>query len=73
MFLFRILLVLVLIGTGATIGGCAWMPSAGPAGYDVDAAAAQPNPGSVRYALVKVTPQVERVSGAQCAAPWQDV
>jgi polysaccharide export outer membrane protein len=61
MLLFRILLVLVLIGTGATIGGCAWMPSAGPAGYDVDAAAAQPNPESVRYALVKVTPQVERV------------
>jgi polysaccharide export outer membrane protein len=61
MLLFRILLVLVLVGTGATIGGCAWMPTAGPAGYDVDAAAAQPNPESVRYALVKVTPQVERV------------
>jgi polysaccharide export outer membrane protein len=61
MRLFRILPFLVFIGAGATIGGCAWMPSAGPAGYDVQADAGQNNPESLRYALVKVTPQVERV------------
>ena len=61
MRLFRILPFLVLIGTGATIGGCAWMPSFGPAGYNVEGRAGQPNPESLPYALVKVTPQVERV------------
>ena len=56
---FRILIFLVLIGTGATVGGCAWMPSSGPAGDDVRAG--QQDPESLPYALVKVTPQVERV------------
>jgi len=53
------LLPLLLIGTGATVGGCAIMPSSGPAGDDV--VAGQQNPTSLPYALVKVTPQVERV------------
>jgi polysaccharide biosynthesis/export protein len=56
---FRIFIFLVLIGTGAAMGGCAWMPSSGPAGDDVRAG--QQDPESLPYALVKVTPQVERV------------
>lgn len=59
MFFSRILFFLVLVGTGATISGCAWMPSSGPAGYDV--AAGQTNPESVRYAVEPITPRVERV------------
>jgi polysaccharide biosynthesis/export protein len=55
----RIWLFLVLFGTGATIGGCAWMPSSGPAGYDV--VAGQRDPGGLPYALVTVTPRVERI------------
>jgi polysaccharide biosynthesis/export protein len=59
---FRILIFLVLIGTGATVGGCAWMPSSGPAGDDVHAG--QQYPESIPYAVVKVTPEVERVLAA---------
>ena len=59
MILFRILILLVLIGTAATVGGCAWMPSSGPSGDEVHAA--QQYPGSIPFELVKVTPQVERV------------
>jgi polysaccharide export outer membrane protein len=59
MRLFRILPFLVLIGAGATTGGCAWMPNSGPAGYDV--VAGQRDPGGLPYALVSVTPRVERI------------
>ena len=56
---FRIFIFLVLIGTGAAMGGCAWMPSSGPSGDEVHAG--QQYPESIPYAVVKVTPQVERV------------
>src|ERR1035437_2552787 len=56
---FRILIFLVLIVTGATVGGCAWMPSSGPSGDEVHAG--QQYPESIPFELVKVTPQVERV------------
>ena len=59
MILFRILILLVLIGTAATVGGCAWMPASGPSGDEVHAA--QQYPESIPFELVKVTPQVERV------------
>jgi polysaccharide export outer membrane protein len=56
---FRIFIFLVLIGTGAAMGGCAWMPSSGPSGDEVHAG--QQYPESIPYAVVKVTRQVERV------------
>src|ERR1019366_7949910 len=59
---FRILIFLVLIVTGATVGGCAWMPSSGPSGDEVHAG--QQYPESIPYAVVKVTPEVERVLAA---------
>jgi polysaccharide biosynthesis/export protein len=59
---FRIFIFLVLIGTGAAMGGCAWMPSSGPSGDEVHAG--QQYPESIPYAVVKVTPEVERVLAA---------
>ena len=59
MILVRFLILLVLIGAGATLGGCGWMPANGPAGDDVRWGGHDNE--SLPYELVKVTPQVERV------------
>src|SRR6516225_4814529 len=59
MILVRILILLLLIGTGASLGGCGWMPANGPAGDDVRWGGHDNE--SLPYELVKVTPQVERV------------
>ena len=58
---FRVIAFLALLGAGAALGGCAWMPTTGPAGEDV--LAGQQNP-ELPYALVPVTPQVEGVLAA---------
>jgi len=59
---FRVLALLALMATGAIVAGCAWMPANGPAGEDVRAG--QRDPEGLPYALVKVTPEVERVLAA---------
>src|SRR3974377_1449117 len=59
MILVRFLFLLVLIGAGATLGGCGWMPANGPAGDDVRWGGHDNE--NLPYELVKVTPQVERV------------
>ena len=43
-------------------GGCGIMPAAGPESWDVRAG--QTNPASLSYALVSLTPEVERTLGA---------
>src|SRR3974377_113605 len=59
MFIYRILASLGLLGAVAVVGGCAWMPANGPSGDAV--VAGQQDPTSIPYALVKVTPEAERV------------
>ena len=59
---FRIVAFLALLGAGAASGGCAWMPVTGPAGEAV--LSGQEDPGSLPYAVVKVTPEVEGVLAA---------
>ena len=43
MIFVRILAILALIGSGASLGGCGWMPSNGPAGDDVHAGKHDPD------------------------------
>src|SRR5262249_34330417 len=62
MIFLRILVFLVLTGIGAPMGGCAWMPTNGPSGDDVYWG--RNNLDSVRYELVRVTREVERVLSA---------
>jgi polysaccharide export outer membrane protein len=59
---FRIVAFLALLGAGAASGGCSIMPVAGPAGEAV--LSGQEDPGSLPYAVVKVTPEVEGVLAA---------
>src|SRR3974390_1224135 len=59
MLVYRILASLGLLGAVAVVGGCAWMPANGPSGDAV--VAGQQDPTSIPYALVKVTPEAERV------------
>jgi polysaccharide export outer membrane protein len=59
MFIYRILASVGLFGAVAAMGGCAWMPANGPSGDAV--VAGQQDPTSIPYALVKVTPEAERV------------
>ena len=59
---FRVVAFLALLGTGAAVGGCAWMPVTGPAGEAV--LSGQQDPESLPYAVVKVTPEVEGVLAA---------
>jgi polysaccharide biosynthesis/export protein len=47
--------ILALVTAGAC-GGCAFMPTSGPANYDVRSGSADPT--SLPYALVKLTPEV---------------
>src|SRR3974377_2614548 len=59
MILVRFLILLVLIGAGASLSGCGCTPACGPAGDDVRWGGHDNE--SLPYELVKVTPQVERV------------
>jgi polysaccharide export outer membrane protein len=59
---FRVLVFLTLMGAGATVAGCAWMPSSGPSGEAVRAG--QQDPESLPYELVKITPEVEGILAA---------
>jgi polysaccharide export outer membrane protein len=59
---FRSVAFLALLGAGAAFGGCSIMPVAGPAGEAV--LSGQEDPGSLPYAMVKVTPQAEGVLAA---------
>ena len=51
--------ILAIVGLVTAVGGCAWMPANGPSGDAV--VAGQQDPTSLPYALVKVTPEAERV------------
>jgi polysaccharide export outer membrane protein len=59
---FRSVAFLALLGAGAAFGGCSIMPVTGPAGEAV--LSGQEDPGSLPYAMVKVTPQAEGVLAA---------
>jgi polysaccharide biosynthesis/export protein len=59
---FRIIAVVALTGVAVAMAGCAIMPATGPAGMDVQAG--RQDPGSLPYALVKITPQVESILAA---------
>jgi polysaccharide export outer membrane protein len=54
--------LLALLSAGVALGGCAWMPVTGPAGEAV--LSGQKDPGSLPFAVVKVTPEVEGVLAA---------
>ena len=59
---FRFVAFLALLAAGAALGGCSIMPVTGPAGEAV--LSGQEDPGSLPYAVVKVTPEVEGVLAA---------
>jgi polysaccharide export outer membrane protein len=59
---FRSVAFLALLGAGTAFGGCSIMPVAGPAGEAV--LSGHEDPGSLPYAMVKVTPQAEGVLAA---------
>jgi polysaccharide biosynthesis/export protein len=59
MFIRWILVSFGLLGLLAGLAGCAWMPANGPSGDAI--VAGQQDPTSIPYALVKVTPEAERV------------
>jgi polysaccharide export outer membrane protein len=58
----RVLAMLVALAVLFVTGGCSLMPTSGPSPGDVRAGQRDPN--SLPYALVRLTPEVERVLGA---------
>ena len=54
--------ILAVVAALSSTGGCSWMPTSGPAVYDVAAGAT--NPGVLPYELIKLTPQVEQILAA---------
>ena len=54
--------ILAAVAALSSTGGCSWMPTSGPAVYDVAAGAT--NPGVLPYELIKLTPQVEQILAA---------
>ena len=54
--------ILAVVAALSSTGGCSWMPTSGPAVYDVAAGAT--NPGVLPYELIKLTPQVAQILAA---------
>jgi polysaccharide biosynthesis/export protein len=54
--------ILAVVAALSSTGGCSWMPTSGPAVYDVAAGAT--NPGVLPYELIQLTPQVEQILAA---------
>ena len=54
--------ILAVVAALSSTGGCSWMPTSGPAVYDVAAGAT--NPGVLPYELIQLTPQVAQILAA---------
>ena len=54
--------ILAVVAALSSTGGCSWMPTSGPAVYDVAAGAT--NPGVLPYELIQLTPQVGQILAA---------